>query len=226
MLDVGRGILRMHQPRDRIFQLAAVDDHRRVHREQFVLARVVDMQVRVQHVADVAHPHAVLRELVLDHVLVELEAAHAEALHDLVMAIAGVDHEGPGSAQDQKAVGRHTARAAAIAPQHEEAQFKLDIAVVEHLDFQSHLALPFLLLAEPVDPARSSVENLIVIGCRYARAMCADERGIGRPKLFDREVRTEQAALRAEKRERFVRDEGDMRRIVARGGMCRGLIVC
>src|SRR6202008_1923937 len=97
----------------------------------------------------------------------------------------------------------HPARAAATAPQHEEARFKLDIAVVEHLDFQSHLALPFLLLAEPVDPARSSVENLIVVGCRYAGEKCTDERGIGRPKLFDREVRAEQAALGSEKREHF-----------------------
>ena len=141
MLDVGRGILRMHQAGDRIFQLAPVDDHGRVHREEFVLACMVDMQVRVQHVAHIAHPHAVFRELVLDHVLVELEAAHAEALHDLVVAIAGIDHDGPGSAQDQKAIGRHTARATAIAPQHEEARFKLDIAIVEHLDFQSHLGL-------------------------------------------------------------------------------------
>ena len=44
---------------------------------------------------------------------VELEPAHAEGLHDLVVAIAGIDHDRPGSAQDQKAKARHTAHAAA-----------------------------------------------------------------------------------------------------------------
>ena len=134
----GSGILRMHQARDRIFHLAAVEDHRGVHREQVVLAGVVDVQMRVHDVAHVAHAHAVLGELVLDHVLVELQAAHAERFHDLVGAVAGVDHHRPGAAQDQEAQRRHAARAAAVAAEHEEAAFQFDVAVVENLDFEGH----------------------------------------------------------------------------------------
>ena len=57
----------------------------------------------VADIADVAHPHAVARELVLDHVLVELKPAHAQRFHDLVGAITGVDHDRIGTADDQKA---------------------------------------------------------------------------------------------------------------------------
>jgi len=38
---------------------------------------------------DIAHAHAVACELVLDHVLMELEPAHAERFHDLIGAVAG-----------------------------------------------------------------------------------------------------------------------------------------
>ena len=61
MLDVGRRILRMHEAGDRVFQLPAIDDDRRVHRKEVVLAGVVDMQMGVADEADVAHAHAVLR---------------------------------------------------------------------------------------------------------------------------------------------------------------------
>jgi hypothetical protein len=50
-----------------------LSDHGRVHRKQIVLAGLVDMQMGVADEADVAHAHAVARELVLDHVLVELK---------------------------------------------------------------------------------------------------------------------------------------------------------
>ena len=138
MLDVGQGVLRMHKARDRVFHLAAVEDDRGVHREQVVLAGVIDMQVRVHDVAHVAHAHAVLGELVLDHVLVELQPAHAERFHDLIGAVAGVDHHRPRAAQDQEAQRRHAAYAAAVAAEHEKAAFQLDVAVVEHLDFEGH----------------------------------------------------------------------------------------
>ncbi len=98
MFDVGRGILRMHQARDRIFEFAPVDGDGRVHREQIVLAGVVDMQMGVQHIAHVAHAHAVAHELVLDHVLVILQAAHAQSFHDLIGAVAGVDDDRTGAA--------------------------------------------------------------------------------------------------------------------------------
>ena len=41
---------------------------------------MIDVQMRVQHIADVAHPQAMLGKLVLDHVLVELQTAHARAI--------------------------------------------------------------------------------------------------------------------------------------------------
>ena len=85
------------------------------------------------------------RELVLDHVLVELEAPHAEALHDLVRAIAGVDHDRVGAPEDEEPERRDAARAPAVAPEHEEARFELDVAVVEHLDFERHGRSPLSL---------------------------------------------------------------------------------
>ena len=142
VLDVGQRILRVHQAGDRVFELAPVDADRGVHREQVVLAGVIDVQVGVQHVAHVAHAHAVARELVLDHVLVELQPAHAERFHDLVRAVAGVDHDRPGAAEDQEAEGRHAPRAAAVAPEHQEARFQFDVAVVEDLDFECHVFPP------------------------------------------------------------------------------------
>jgi len=86
--------------------------------------------------------HAVPRELVLDHVLVELKPAHAQRFHDLIGAIAGVDHDRVGAAEDQEAERQDAAGAAAVAPEHEEARFQLDIAIVQDLDFQRHLILP------------------------------------------------------------------------------------
>jgi len=142
MLDVDRGILRMHQAGDRIFKLAPVEDDRGVHGKEIVLAGVVDVQMRVQDVAHVAEPQSVLLELVLDHVLVRLHAAHAERLHDLVGAVARVDHHRPGAAEHQKAQRWHPPRAAAIAPEHQKARFEFDIAVVEDLDFKRHAFLP------------------------------------------------------------------------------------
>ena len=56
------------------------------------------MKMGMADEAHVAHTNAVPRELVLDHVLVELEAAHAQRFHDLIGAIAGVDHDGVGAA--------------------------------------------------------------------------------------------------------------------------------
>ena len=45
---------------------------------------------------------------------------------------------GKRAAQDQKAERRHTAGAPAIAAEHKKAQFELDVAIVEDLDFQRH----------------------------------------------------------------------------------------
>ncbi len=120
----------------------AVDDHGRIHRKEVILAGVVDVQVRVQYEADVAHAHTMLGKLILDHVLVELQPAHAERLHDLVRAVASVDHNRISAAKDQKSQRQHTAGAPAVAAEDKEAQFEFDVAIVEDLDFQWHNSLP------------------------------------------------------------------------------------
>jgi len=61
--------------------------------KQIVLAGVVDVQMGVANEADVAQAYAMARELVLDHVLMKLQAAHAERFHDLIGAVAGVDDD-------------------------------------------------------------------------------------------------------------------------------------
>ncbi len=93
---------------------------------------MVDVQMGVQDEAHVAQFHAVASELVLDQVFVELEAAHAQRFHDLVGAVAGVDHDRPGAAEDEEAEREHAARAPAIVPQDEKARLELDVAVVEN----------------------------------------------------------------------------------------------
>ena len=135
----------MHQAGDGIFQFLAIDDDRGVHREQIVLAGMVDMQMGMADEAYIAHAHAVARKLVLDHVLMELQAAHAERFHDLIGAVTGVDHDRIGAADNQKAQRQHAACAPAVAAEHEEARFQFDVAIVENLDFQSHTCLPFSL---------------------------------------------------------------------------------
>ena len=70
-----------------------------------VLAGVVDVQVGVADVADVAGRDAVAGELALQRLVVGLEAAHAERFHDGVVAEAGVDDDRVLAAEDQEAVG-------------------------------------------------------------------------------------------------------------------------
>ena len=131
----------MHQSGDGIFKLLAVEHDRRVHGKQVVLAGVVDVQMGVADVADVAHPYTVARELILYHVLVKLKPAHAQRFHDLVGAIAGVDHHRIGTADDQEAQRQDAASPAAIAAEHEKARFQFDIAIVQNLDFKRHMSL-------------------------------------------------------------------------------------
>src|SRR3954464_2417866 len=103
---------------------------------------MVDMQMGVADEADIAHADAVARELVLDHVLVELKPAHAQRFHDLVGAITGVDHDRIGTADDQKAQRQDTAGPAAITAEHEKTRFQFDIAIVQNLYFKRHVSLP------------------------------------------------------------------------------------
>ena len=63
VLDVLGRVRRPGQSRHRVFELAPVDHRGGRHREEVGLARVVDVQVRVQHVAHVARLDAVQREL-------------------------------------------------------------------------------------------------------------------------------------------------------------------
>jgi hypothetical protein len=120
MLDVGRWILRMHEAGHRIFEFAPIDDYSRIHRKEIILAGVVDVEVGVQHEADVAHAHAVLGQPIFDHVLMELQSAHAQSLHDLVRAVAGVDENRIGAAENEKSKRRHAAGVATIAAEDKE----------------------------------------------------------------------------------------------------------
>jgi hypothetical protein len=95
-------------------------------------------------VTHITHPDAVPGELVLDHVLMVLQPAHSQALHDLIVAIAGIDHHRPGTAEDQETVGVYPPGAPAIAPQHEKAGFQLDVAVVQDLDLERHVVVPLV----------------------------------------------------------------------------------
>jgi hypothetical protein len=74
----------------------------------------------------------------LDHVLMILQPAHTQRFHDLVGAVAGVDHDRIFAAEDQEAEGEHAASAAAVAAENQKARFQLDIAVVQDLDLQRH----------------------------------------------------------------------------------------
>ena len=212
MLDVGQRILRVHQAGDGVLEFAPVHADGRVHREQVVLAGMVDVQVGVQHVSNVPHAHAVLRQLVLDHVLVELQAAHAERFHDLVRAVAGVDHDRPRTTEDEEAEGRHPARAAAVAPQHQEARFELDVAVVENLDFECHcfpLAVLSVRSGDAVDAHRGVVQQIACVSRGQFRGgvrVRVDQFLVRGPDLLDREIRAEHRALRAEDRDGLARD--------------------
>ena len=118
MLDVDRRILRMHQARDRIFQLAPVNHDRGIHGKEIVLAGMVDMQVGVENVANIPELEPVLLQLIFDHVLVRLHPAHSQRFHDLVRAVAGIRRDRPSAAEYQHVEHRSAARAAAIASEH------------------------------------------------------------------------------------------------------------
>ena len=136
-LHVDHLVLEMaHRPAEELAPLRDVDARIKIG------LGVVDVKMGVADEANVAHANAVPRELVLDHVLVELQTTHAQRFHDLVGAIARVDHDRVGAADDQKAQRQHAAGAAAVTPEHQKARFQLDIAVVQDLDFQRHLFPP------------------------------------------------------------------------------------
>src|SRR5216683_6215616 len=74
---------------------------------------------------------------------------HAERLHDLIGAVAGIDDDWIGASGNEKAECQHTPCAPAVAAEHQEARFQLDVAIVENLDFQRHVCLPFPRLFSP-----------------------------------------------------------------------------
>src|SRR3954454_1720434 len=141
VLDVGRRVLLAHQARGGVLELAPVDDHRgAVHRELVVVARVVDVQVRVQDVADVLHLQPVLVELLLHALAVAPPALHAEVAHDGRIGEAGVDDDRRLAAEDEEAERRHLLPPAGILGEDEEARVELDVAEVEDLHFETHCA--------------------------------------------------------------------------------------
>ena len=134
VLDIRLGILRVHETGHGAFKFTPVDDHRGVHREVIVLAGMVDMQMRVDDVADIAGFQAMPGELVLDHVVMGLKTPHPQAFHDRVVAISGVDHDGMASAQNQEAVDRHPRNPPAMVSEHQKTVLELDVTIIEQMD--------------------------------------------------------------------------------------------
>src|SRR5262249_37599345 len=124
-----------------------------------------------------ADPQAMFLELVLDHGFVALQAAHAERFHDLVRAVAGIDQDRPGAPEYQHAEHQHAAGATAIAPEHQEARFKLfNVPVIENLDLQRHTILPRSELPAPDSLLTSMNREQYVAGRRQSIPLfdCAD----------------------------------------------------
>src|SRR5262249_51610389 len=67
-----------------------------------------------------------------------LQPAHAQRFHDLVGAVAGIDHDRILAAEDQEAEREDAAGGAAGAAQKQKTRFQLDVAVVQNLDLQRH----------------------------------------------------------------------------------------
>src|SRR5258708_7349572 len=101
----------------------------------------------VANEADVAHADGATSELVLDHVLMKLQAAHAKRLHDLIGTVAGIDDNRVGASDDEETQRQHAARASTIPAENKKTRFQLDVPVIENLDFQRHVCLPVSLLA-------------------------------------------------------------------------------
>ena len=114
-------------------------------------------------------PKSVFLELVLDHGLVALQPAHAERFHYLIGAVAGVDQDRPSAAENEHAEHRRAADAAAIASEHQEARFKLDVPVIENLDLQRHTVLPRSVLAA-AGQSNSNFHRIMQIMKQHLRA--------------------------------------------------------
>ena len=138
VLNVGLGILRVHQAGDGALELSTIHHDGGVHREVIVFSRVIDVRVRVADVANITDLDPMTGKLVLDHVLVVLQSAHAQRFHDRVVAIAGIDDDRILPAEDQEAIDRHALHPSAATTKHEKARFELNVAKVQHLDFQRH----------------------------------------------------------------------------------------
>ena len=141
VLDVLRRVLRAHETGDRVLQLAAVDRDGGGVREEVVLARVVDVEMGVQDVADVAHLDPVPGERVVQNLLAGLDPAHPEPFHDLDVPVSGVHEDQVRPAGDQVRKGGHPRDPSGVARQHQEARVELDVPDVENLDLHAHASL-------------------------------------------------------------------------------------
>jgi hypothetical protein len=106
-------------------------------REVVVLARVVDVQMRVQNPAHVLRLETVLRELCLEHLLLADPALHPEAVHDLRVGGARVDENRGVAAEDQVAEGRHPEANAHVLAEDEEARVELDVDQRQDFDLKT-----------------------------------------------------------------------------------------
>jgi len=108
-----------------------------------VLAGMVDVQVGVQHITDIAEFDPVFRQLVLDHIVVELQTAHAQRFHDRIVPIPGINNNRIGAAQNQVAIDGNPFDPAAIVPENQKTVFQFDVAIVQNLDLKCHSLSPF-----------------------------------------------------------------------------------
>src|SRR4051812_27928641 len=140
VLDVGRRVLLTHQARHGVLELGTVDDDGRVQREVLVVARVIDVQMRMQDVADVLHLEAVSVERLLHSLTVPPPPLHPQVPHDLGLAEAGVDDDRRLASGDEEPERRHLLAPARVLREHKEARVERDIAQVEDVHFQTHVS--------------------------------------------------------------------------------------
>ena len=82
------------------------------------------------------------RELVLELHLLGHVAGHAQPVHDLGVARAGVDKDGLLAAEDEEPERRDLRSHPHVAPEHQEARLDVDVDEAQKLDLQGHANSP------------------------------------------------------------------------------------
>jgi hypothetical protein len=125
----------------RVFELAAIHDHRGI-RKAAVLAGVVDVRMRVQHVADVTGRDVVLRQLVLEPLVALDQPDHPEPPEDLGARDACINEYGIVASEDEITPAFRPRHLPNVVRQHEKACLDLDVDKVEESDLVRHASFP------------------------------------------------------------------------------------